>query len=221
VEREQADKRAIDWGDLRRTRPIGRDFGFDRGHAVDRHYIERFLARHRADIRGRVLEIGDRNYTRRFGADAVQRSDIYDLPRNPAATIKGDLGADANLPIGAFDCVIVPQTLLFIYDLSRAMRSLRAALAPGGVLLATVPGISQIVRENMQHEGDFWRFTDRSLRALAEEAFEPDRIEVSAHGNVLTCVAFLQGLAQEDLAPDELDVDDPDYPLIVTLRARA
>jgi hypothetical protein len=221
VEREQAAKRTIDWGDLRRTQPIGRHFGFDRGHPVDRHYIERFLDRHRADIRGRVLEIGDRNYTRRFGADAVQRSDIYDLPRNPAATIKGDLGAEANLPAGAFDCMIVPQTLLFIYDVGHALRALRAALAPGGVLLATVPGISQVVRENMQHEGDFWRFTDRSLRALAAAAFDPDRIEVSAHGNVLTCVAFLHGLAQEDLAPGELDVDDPDYPLIVTLRAIA
>ena len=212
---------AVDWGDRRRSQPIGRRFGFDRGQPVDRRYIEGFLERHCADIRGRVLEIGDRNYTKRFGGDAVQRSDIYDLPRNPAATIKGDLGAESNLPARAFACAIVPQTLLFVYDVRRAMRALRAALVPGGVLLATVPGISQIVRENMQHEGDFWRFTDRSLRGLAAEAFAPERIEVSAHGNVLACVAFLHGLAQEDLAPDELDVDDPDYPLIVTLRAVA
>jgi len=211
----------IDWGELRRTTPIGRSFGFDRGHPVDRRYIERFLEHHRDDIRGHVLEIGDRGYTERYGGRAVRRSEVYDLPRNENATITGDLGGEANLPPGAFDCAIVCQTLLFIYDVRRALRALSAALAPGGVLLATVPGISQVVRENMDHEGDYWRFTDKSLRALAAEAFDPARCTVAAHGNVLACVAFLHGLAQEDLTPDELDVDDPDYPLIVTLRAVA
>src|SRR3990170_7811785 len=49
----------VRFGDLRGVEPISREFGFDRGLPVDRHYIERFLSAHSSDIRGRVLEIGD------------------------------------------------------------------------------------------------------------------------------------------------------------------
>jgi hypothetical protein len=211
----------VSFGDLRRVEPIGRRFGFDRGHPIDRRYIESFLDEHRADIAGRVLEVGDRGYTERFGGDRVTRSDVFDLPRNPAATLTGDLGADAQLPAQAFDCLIVCQTLLFVYDVQRAMRNLRAALRPGAVLLLTVPGISQVVRENMDREGDYWRFTTRSLHQLACDAFDRSRVAVRSQGNVLACVAFLHGLAQEELTDDELAACDPDYPLIVTLRAVA
>jgi len=211
----------IDWGELRRTTPIARSFGFDRGRPVDRRYIEAFLDRHRDDVRGRVLEIGDAGYTRRFGGARVTKSDVYDRPGNDGATLTGDLAGDARLPRGAFDCMIVTQTLLFLFDLRRAMRNLRDALAPGGVLLVTVPGISQIVPEDMAREGDFWRFTTRSVHDLAAMCFDTRRIDVAAHGNVLACVAFLHGLAQEELSDDELAAADPDYQLIVTLRAVA
>ena len=35
----------VRFGDLRRTEPISREYGYDRGVPVDRYYIERFLAR--------------------------------------------------------------------------------------------------------------------------------------------------------------------------------
>ena len=211
----------IDWGDLRRTEPLGRAFGFDRGTPIDRRYIEAFLDAHGGDIAGRVLELGDRNYTRRFGEERVTRSDIYDRPGNPDATLIGDLGGDANLPAAAFDCLIVCQTLLFIYDVRRAMSNLHRALKPGGVLLLTVPGISQIVREDMEREGDFWRFTTRSVRDLALERFAPANVEVRSWGNVLACIGFLHGLAQEDLRDGDLAPCDDDFQLIVSLRAVA
>ena len=50
-------------GTLRRTRPLSNDFGYDRGTPVDRYYIERFLAQHRSDVRGRVLEVKEPIYT--------------------------------------------------------------------------------------------------------------------------------------------------------------
>jgi hypothetical protein len=37
---------------------------------------------------------------------------------------------------------------------------------------------------------------------------------------VLAAVAFLHGLAAEELARDELDATDPYYPVIVAARAR-
>ena len=109
---------------------------------------------------------------------------MYDRPGNDGATLTGDLGGAAALPAAAFDCMIVTQTLLFVFDLRRALSNLRDALAPGGVLLVTVPGISQVVREDMDREGDFWRFTTRSLRDLAATSFAADRIEVEAIGEL-------------------------------------
>ena len=79
-------------GDLGRSYPISRDFGFDRGMPIDRYYIERFLARHAVEIVGRVLEVGGDEYTRRFGGARVTRRDVLHVhPGNPRATIVGDL----------------------------------------------------------------------------------------------------------------------------------
>lgn len=210
----------VDFGDLRRVEPITRTFGFSRGTPIDRHYIEAFLARHRADVRGRVLEIGDREYTRRFGGDRVQRSDILSLtPDNRQATIVADLSLGEGVPSGAFDCIIFTQTLQFIYDAAAAVRTLHRALVPGGVALATLPVLSQICRYDMDRWGDYWRFTTASAGRLFGDAFGPDQVEVRADGNVLAAVAFLQGLAAEDLQPPELAHADPDYQLLLTVRA--
>jgi len=209
----------INWGDLRRTTPFTRSFGFDRGQPVDRYYIERFLQAHARDIQGRVLEIGDSHYTERFGGERVKHAGIFDRPGNDQATFSGDLGAASGLPDATFDCFINTQTLLFIRDLERAAHNIHAALKPGGVLLLTVPGISQILREDMDREGDYWRFTTRSIREVFATAFAPGDINVEAHGNVLTSVAFLHGLATEDLSPAEMDAHDPDYEMLIALRA--
>src|SRR5215813_1540561 len=48
----------VRFGSLRRITPVSRVWGFDRGSAIDRYYIERFLAAHASDVRGHVLEIG-------------------------------------------------------------------------------------------------------------------------------------------------------------------
>ena len=66
----------LDLGDLRRLTPIDSGFGLGRGKPVDRHYIEDFLRRHAADIRGRVLEVGEDAYTVEYGGARVTRSDI-------------------------------------------------------------------------------------------------------------------------------------------------
>jgi hypothetical protein len=52
------------------------------------------------------------------------------------------------------------------------------------------------------------------------EVFGTPQLEVGSHGNVLAAVAFLHGLAAEELARDELDSTDPYYPVIVAARAR-
>jgi len=213
-------KRGLRFGDFRRVVPISRAFGYERGRPVDRYYIEQFLASHAADIRGRVLEIGENLYTRQFGGERVAQSDVLNLtPDNPNATIVADLTDAGHLPGGQFDCFIFTQTLQFIYDPRAALSTVARLLKPGGVLLASFPVISQICRYDMDRWGDYWRFTSASVRRLLAEAFPPGGVEVASHGNVLAALCFMHGLAAEELTPAELDFHDPDYQIVITARA--
>ena len=213
--------RPVRFGTLRRLTPVSRKFGWDRGGLpVDRYYIERFLGLHARDITGRVLEARDDAYTRRFGGSNVTRADIlHPTPDNPKATIVADLTCADQIPGDTFDCIVLTQVLPFIPDVQAAVRTLHRVLRPGGVVLATVPGISQIIRYDMDRWGDYWRFTSLSARRIFESAFPGGDVRVEAHGNVLAATAFLQGLSTRDLSPDELDYRDPDYEVLITVRA--
>ena len=113
------------------------------------------------------------------------------------------------------------QVLHVIRDPGAAVRTIRRILRPGGIVLATFPGISQVSRWDMVRWGDYWRFTTLSARRLFEARFPPELVSVAAHGNVLVAIAFLYGLAASDLRPEELDHHDPDYPLLITVRAES
>ena len=211
---------SIDFGGLRRVTPVARKLGRDRGRPIDRYYIERFLAANAASIRGRVLEIGDDRYTRQFGDDRVTRGDVLHVHAdNPRATIVADLTRADHLPPGRFDCIILTQTLPFIYDIHAAIRTIHRILAPGGVALATVGGVTQIGRSRTDICDYHWGFTTRSARMLFEEAFPPANISTDSFGYVLAATAFLHGLAAEDLHPTELEFRDPDYEFLITIKA--
>ena len=207
------------FADPRMVEPVSREWGYDRGLPVDRHYIERFLARHEQDVTGRVLEIGDNSYTRRFGADRVTTSDVlHVVPGNQNATFVGDLAQADHIPSDAFDCIILTQTLQLIYDLPSALRTVYRVLKPGGVLLATFPGLTRTSQTEWPGSW-FWRLTPASAQRIFEAVFPPQSLELASHGNVLAASAFLYGLAVEDLTAKELDHQDPDYDVIVTVRA--
>jgi hypothetical protein len=209
----------VRFGNLRRTEPVSRSFGYDRGLPVDRYYIEAFLAAHAADIRGRTLEVGDDAYTRRFGGDRPSRRDVLHVtPGAPGATFVADLASGGSLPSGAFDCVVLTQTLQLVYDLPAAVATLYRILRPGGVVLATVPVLSQLSDEEWR-DSWCWGFTSVSARRLFEGAFPAASVEVESQGNVLAATAFLQGIAAEELRPEELDHRDPSYPILVSVRA--
>jgi len=206
-------------GDLRRVTPIDPNWGFERGTPIDRVYVEEFVASHAADIRGRVLEIAAPDYTTRFG-HGVERVDILMAREgNPQATIVGDLTDAPQIPSDAFDCAIVTQTLQFVYDVRAALATLHRVLAPGGVLLATMPGLTKISPPEDEEYGEWWHYTARSVRRLAEEAFGEGSVEVRSFGNVLSAAGFLYGLAASDLEPEELTAHDRLYEVIVGLRA--
>jgi len=205
---------------LLRTTPISAGWGGHRGQIVDRYYIENFLEAHADDVRGHVLDFGDDTYARRFGGPKVSRVDVLHLtPGNPRATLVADLSDGAGIPSDTYDCVICTQVLLFVYNLHAAVRTLYRILRPGGTILVTAPGIQKISRGDMETCGDYWRFTSLALRRLFEEVFPKDYVEVVTYGNVLAAVAFLHGLAVEDLRRGDLDYHDPDYEVAISLRA--
>jgi SAM-dependent methyltransferase len=204
-------------------RPIDAEFGLARGQAIDRYYIETFLDRYRGDIRGRVLEIRDDSYTRRFG-HALEHSDVLDLsPTNERATVIGDLTHPSTLGLATYDCAIVTQTLQLIYDVRAAVDTLHRALKPGGVLLVTLPGISKIAaptpEEGTELYQDCWRFTRFAARKLFEEFFPSQHLEILAFGNVLASVGFLHGVSAEEIGPRRLDRIDDEYQLVIAVRA--
>ena len=206
-------------GDLRRTTPINLDWGRGRGRPLDRLYIERFLDRHRSDIPGRALEAENDRYIRQFGA-AVEHVDVLDvLPGNDRATFVADLQDAPQLPDGTFDCVVLTQVLEYVFDVHAAYRTIHRILAPGGVLLATMPGITRISVDESKLHGDWWRFTAQSARRLAGDVFREENVEVETYGNVLTAAAFLYGLGTDDLRPEELDVRDPMFEVVIGTRA--
>jgi SAM-dependent methyltransferase len=205
---------------LQRTTPAGEGWGGIRGQIIDRYYIERFLAEHADDVRGHVLDFGDDAYTLKFGGAKVTQADVLNLTtNNPRATIVGDLSDGEQIPSATFDCILCTQVLLLVYNLPAAVRTLYRILKPGGVVLVTAPGIQKISRGDMNTCGEYWRFTTLSLRRLFEEVFPKDRIEVKASGNVLAATAFLHGLAVEDLRREDLEYQDPDFEVSISLRA--
>lgn len=200
------------------VRPKSDHWGWDRGTPVDRYYIERFLGEHAGDVRGNVLEVKDADYIRKYGRDVV-RTDVLDIDAaNPQATIVADLSVGEGIPASFFDCFILTQTLQYIYDLRGAVAQCERLLRPGGVLLVTVPSLSRIVH-GAGLEWDYWRFTAASCRRLFGEAFGDANVEVRTHGNVLAATAFLRGTALEEIPRRKLDVNDPYFPLLVTVRA--
>ena len=209
----------VRFGDLRRTTPIDPHFGYGRGKPVDRHYIEAFLAAHAADIRGRVLEIGDSAYTRQFGGDRVTQADVLNrYPGHPETTFVGDLVEGADLPSDAFDCIVLTQTLHLLFDMQTAVATLERVLRPGGVLLITVPWVSQIDRG--EWGGDWmWSISPKALERLLNGPFPTAQTQIDAYGNVLAATAFIHGLAEHELRAAELDVHDPFCPVLVTGRA--
>jgi SAM-dependent methyltransferase len=210
--------RPVRWGSLRRTRPVSSSYGLDRGTAVDRVYLDRFFDARRADIRGAVLEVGAPVFSGRFGTGVIS-TDVVDIdPRNDRATIVGDLGVPGLIPVESFDCVIVPQTLQYVADPRVAVVGLHAALRPGGVLLITMPMIAKL--DDRAADVDHWRITPVGMRAALAAWCPGAEVTVESAGNVLTATAFLQGLAAEELRPEEFDVVDPMYPMIVMARVR-
>lgn len=200
---------------VRNTNPISTKYGFDRGRPVDRYYIDNFIEQNKAAIHGDVIEITDPAYTKRFGSN-VTRSEALDIDtNNKAATIYGDLRNLSNVPSNTFDCFINTQTYVMIDDYEAAIRESLRILKPGGTLLVTMPCLSPVWNIKNHH----WRFTAASAEYVFGKYVDKANLEVKTYGNALSGQAFWVGMAIQDLNRNELDYNDPYFPVIVTIKA--
>jgi len=148
---------------------------------VFRHHQDRFLERHGAGRRGRVVEVG--------------AEPQYDLCRHfPAArtylSTNLDGAVDARLDVtrlgladGSVDTVVCVSVLEHVDDLTAALDELRRVVAPGGVLLLTVPFLYPV-----HDTHDVWRVAPEAWPTLLGEEFD---VEVTRLGGRLATLAML------------------------------
>ena len=112
----------VQWGGLRKVKPVSNTFGYDRGQSINRYYIEKFIKKHKNAITGNVLEFGDNRYTTKYGSCNINKSDvIHPNNRKQGVTIISDIVQSDDIPDNSFDCIICIQTLQFIFDFDKAV----------------------------------------------------------------------------------------------------
>jgi len=196
-----------------RARPYSRRYGTDRGTALDRVYIERFLEHHSDAIHGEVLEANDDNYTKMFGTSC--RAHVVDIrTTNERATIIADLCVPGSLPRERFDCVILTHTLQLLEDPAVALANICASLVPGGTALITVPSLSRLDLGNT----DYWRWVPAGLDVLCRRTMPDSDVQVSSFGNAGAGAAFFVGLSAQNVGRRLLGRDDPQFPVVTCAR---
>lgn len=201
------------------VKPMDKIFGFSRGTAVDRYYIENFLSKYRHYITGNCLEIAEDTYTKKFGKKPFV-SNMLHVNGWGENVIKGNFETGEGLRDEEFDCMIITQTLMVIKDLKTAVENMHQSLKKGGCALITVAGISQISRYDADNWGDFWRFNYDGIKNVIESVFGYDNVEIVHYGNVKTACALLYGVVVEELEKKDMDYKDMDYPVIYGIVAR-
>ena len=212
--------KTIDFGSFDSIKPI-EESSSGRGDPIDRYYIENFLATNSDLVLGRVLEIGNSEYTTKFGGKRIVKSDVLHFKGNQYSNIIADLTDCPEIETNTYDCIILTQTMQYIFNYKQAVENIHRILKSQGSVLVTVPCTGKSSKTDRNDFGDYWRFTSDSMKKIFSGKF--DDFEVKANGNVFAAIAFLEGVSQQDLIDQGklsfLNYNDPDYEMIITVRA--
>jgi hypothetical protein len=209
-------------GHLRRLHPLAD--GRQRGTPVIRYHWQRFLERHRADIRGRALEIGSTETLHRIGGSAVTRAEALDVAARPGVDIIADVSRADARPSDTYDCIVVPFTAHLIYDIEAALHHLVRMLKPGGVLLMNFPCVDYYFPRGLDMGTGaalyvHWWFTPLQVEnLLRRQGLDERDFVLVSDGNLFARVAYQMNLPVEELTPAERDFKDEGHPLLISAR---
>jgi Methyltransferase domain len=209
---------------FRRLRPLAD--GRQRGVPIVRYYWSQFLEKHRADVRGRALEVGTTETIRHYGGAALTEAAAIDLaPHSADVKIVADLTKADEVESEAFDCFVNQFTMHLIYDLQSALYHSVRILRTGGTLLVNFPSVEYCFSRGLDMGTGaplfvFWQFTPLQVENLLRGAgLSEDDFDVQIFGNLFTRVAYQLNLSAEELTQDELDHVDEGHPLLICVRA--
>ncbi len=195
--------------------PVSKKFGYDLGTPIDRYFIENFLKENKDKIQGKVLEIAESTYSLKFGSINVEPK-ILHVDKNYKADIYCNLETGEGITDNFADCFIMTQTLPFIFNLNEACKNAIRLIKKGGFLLITVPGITQISRYDYERWGQYWSFTEMSLKKLFSQFVPEENITIKSFGNVKVVSMFLYGVPLEKINKEDLEYIDNDYQMVIT-----
>jgi hypothetical protein len=205
--------RQVDWGDLRRPQPMCASFGFQRGTPIDRYYLQKFVAKIRHRIAGKVVEIGGNPQgPRAYGLSHVVEYVNVDLLPGPGVHLVGDVHDPSLLAQQSVGSIVIFNVLEHCVQPATVVDNMYRWLRPGGRVFCMVPNAQRI------HEcpADYWRMLPNALRWMFR-AFS--RQEVQQYGTLASLIASYMGISAEELSHHELDDFHPDYPVATCIAA--
>lgn len=214
--------RPLGW---RRLRPL-RD-GQSDGLSTIRYYWTDFLLRHRAEVRGRALEIGETSTIRLFGGDAVTAPEALDLAaHSPEVKVVADLSRADDVAPDQYDCFVNQFTTCVIYDIRAALYHALRLVKPGGTLLINFWCVDYYLHRGLDMGTGaplymYHWFTPIQVHDLLQRlALTEKDYTLTVYGNLLTRLAFLLNIPARDFTPAELDHQDPGQPLLICVSIR-
>jgi SAM-dependent methyltransferase len=208
----------VHWRGFRRRLPVDPGGGSGRGTPIDRYYVAQFVTACAADVRGRVLVFRDAAIIADH-ADRPVAIDVIDVqPENAGVTVLADPGSPGAIDASSKDCIVLVDCLRWAVDIPATLANMWQGLAPGGALLVAIPAAAPMTDDALGP--DRWRLTPAGLEEVLMRACPAAESEIMTFGSAVSTVAFMAGLAAEDLNAAELDAHDPRFPAVVTARVR-